>query len=100
MRALKSSKNELEKTKILIDTSFLLPALCVDVQEEVYKAISHFRRINVYYTKLEILKTIWKILRIFDGIKLDKIFLGLESMKRTCLIPFFKTFIDILKADR
>ncbi len=40
MQVLKNNKNELEKTKILIDTPFLLPILCVDVQEEVYKAIA------------------------------------------------------------
>jgi predicted nucleic acid-binding protein len=73
----------LEKTKILVDTSFLLPALGIDVEEEVYKAIRHFRRFDVYYTELEILEAIWKILRIFDRTKLYRILLGLESIKRT-----------------
>jgi predicted nucleic acid-binding protein len=80
---LRSRKNELEKTKILVDTSFLLPAFGIDVEEEVYKAISHFRRFDVYYTELEILEAIWKILRIFDRTKLYRILLGLESIKRT-----------------
>jgi predicted nucleic acid-binding protein len=80
---LRSNKNELEKTKILIDTSFLLPAFGIDVEEEVYKAIRHFRRFDVYYIELEILEAIWKILRIFDRTKLYRIFLGLESIKRT-----------------
>jgi len=80
---LRSSKNELERTKILIDTSFLLPAFGIDVEEEVYKAIRHFRRFDVYYTELELLEAFWKILRIFDRTKLDRILLGLESIKRT-----------------
>jgi len=80
---LRSRKNELEKTKILIDTSFLLPAFGIDVEEEIYKAIRHFRRFDVCYTELEILEAIWKILRIFDRTKLYRILLGLESIKRT-----------------
>jgi hypothetical protein len=44
---LRRRKNELEKTKILVDTSFLLPALGIDVEEEIYKAIRHFRRFDV-----------------------------------------------------
>ena len=80
---MRSRKNELEKTKILIDTSFLLPAFGIDVEEEIYKAIRHFRRFDVCYTELEILEAIWKILRIFDRTKLYRILLGLESIKRT-----------------
>ncbi|MHA1608759.1 MAG: hypothetical protein ACTSUJ_01975 [Candidatus Njordarchaeales archaeon] len=38
-----SKKNTSSKPRLLIDTSFLLPALGIDVEEEVYKAIAfHF----------------------------------------------------------
>ncbi|MEM3545688.1 MAG: hypothetical protein QXU47_04220 [Candidatus Bathyarchaeia archaeon] len=35
-------------TRVLVDTSFLLPAVGLDVEEEVYDAIKHFHKVAVF----------------------------------------------------
>lgn len=96
---LKSKRNISERTKILIDTSFILPALGIDVEDEIYRTISHFRQLDIYYIEIEILEAMWKILKIVDRTKLSRILLGLESIKRTYKLiePPSNVYIDAIK---
>ncbi len=80
---MKSRKSTLVKNKILIDTSFLLPALGIDVEEEVIEAIRLFKRIEVYYLEIGLLEAMWKILRIIPINKFDRVEIGVEAIRNT-----------------
>ncbi len=78
------SKRRVEKgLKVLIDTSFLLPALGVNVEEEVLASIALFRRIEVLYLEIAIVEAMWKILRLVPSSGMERVALGLEAVKRT-----------------
>ena len=66
--------------KVLVDTSFILPALGVEVEKEVMDTIPHFRRFEVYYSELSILEAMWKILKITRPENLSKVITGIESV--------------------
>jgi len=42
--------------KVLIDTSFLLPALGVEVEKEVTEAIKNFKKAEVFYLEESLLE--------------------------------------------
>ncbi|BDC18595.1 PIN domain-containing protein [Acidianus sp. HS-5] len=72
--------------KILIDTTFVLPALGVDVGEEVLNLVREFYNHRIYFTELSILEAMWVIKRLMkEGIKVDfKIVrAGLKSVNST-----------------
>lgn len=71
------------RPRVLIDTTFLLPALGVEVEEEAMKAISLFRRLEVYYLEVGVLEAMWKILKVVSPEHLDVIRVGLDSMRNT-----------------
>lgn len=48
MKALNSRRGTSASTRVLVDTSFLLPAVGLDVEEEVYDAIKHFHKVAVF----------------------------------------------------
>ena len=50
--------------KVLIDTTFLLPALGLDVGGEVTDIIKRFERHDIYFTELSLLEAMWVIRRI------------------------------------
>ena len=50
--------------KVLVDTSFLLPALGIDVGEEVIDIIKRFDKHEIYFTELSLLEAMWVIKRI------------------------------------
>jgi len=61
---LKSRKStSRKKPRILIDTSFSLPALGVEVEEGVLNAISLFRKVEVFYLELSLVEAMWKVLK-------------------------------------
>ena len=78
-----SKKNTSNKPPLLIDTSFLLPALRVEVNDEIRKAITKFREYMIYYLEISLIEVMWSIIKRVD-IK-DKIVIkmGLESIKDT-----------------
>ncbi len=47
-----SRRSTLTGLKVLIDTTFLLPALGIDVEEEAMDVIPLFRKIKVYYLEV------------------------------------------------
>ena len=81
---LKGRKNTLKKRlRVLIDTTFLLPALGVEVEEEAEEAIPLFRKIGVYYLEVGVLEAIWKILKIVGLENFERIRIGLEAIRKT-----------------
>lgn len=57
---------------MLVDATFLLPALGVEVEEEVMRAIGLFRKLEVYYLEVGILEAMWKILKVVPPEKLER----------------------------
>ncbi len=43
------------KPNILVDTTFLLPALGISVEEEAEEIIPYFRKLNIYYLEAGLL---------------------------------------------
>jgi predicted nucleic acid-binding protein len=72
--------------KILIDTSFILPALGVDVGERVASLIKEFRNHEIYFTELSLLEALWVIRRLMrEGVNVDLklVKVGLKSVMNT-----------------
>jgi predicted nucleic acid-binding protein len=76
-------KNTRTKPKLLIDTTFLLPALGFEVEESAMKAIELFRKYNIYYIEFGILEAMWKILKIIKSEQLIIVYQGLEAIRET-----------------
>ncbi|MQL56386.1 PIN domain-containing protein [Acidianus ambivalens] len=73
--------------KILIDTSFILPALGIDVGESVLNLIKEFDKHEIYYTELSLLEAMWIIRRLLkEGNNVD------FKIVRTGLKSVFKTY--------
>jgi len=89
----------LEKKRILVDTTFLLPALGIEVEEEALEVIPMFRNFEVYYLEVALLEALWKILRIVDRRKFDRVKLGLEAIRNTYRVvtPPPDAFIDAIR---
>lgn len=69
--------------KVLVDTSFLLPALGVRVENRVLRAIQLFRRLDVYYAEASLLEAMWKLLKVAPLEKLGRIAQGIEAIRET-----------------
>jgi predicted nucleic acid-binding protein len=80
---LRSRRSISEKPKILVDTSFLLPALGFEIEEEGMKIIPFFRRFRIYYLEVALLEAMWKILKIVSREKLERIRVGIDAIRRT-----------------
>ncbi len=99
---MRSRKSISMKNKVLIDTSFLLPALGIDVEEEVLEAISLFRRVEIYYLEIGLLEAIWKILKIVPNNKFDRVKIGIEAIRNTYNIMLSppEAYIEAVKIYR
>ena len=93
---MKSRKSTL---RILIDTTFLLPALGVGVEEEAEDIIPFFRRVKVYYLEVGLLEAIWKILKIADSGALKRVKMGIEAIRKTynLITPPAEAYIEAIK---
>ncbi|QXJ29387.1 hypothetical protein J5U23_02256 [Saccharolobus shibatae B12] len=72
--------------RILIDTSFILPALGIDVGEQVVNLIREFYNHEVYFIELSLLEAMWVIKRLIkQGIEVDfsAVRTGLKSINKT-----------------
>jgi len=88
--------------EILLDTSFLLPTLGVDVEERVYRALKSLRKAELYYLEEGLLEAIWLILKFLDKIPEDVIEEGVEAIRRDyqVLKPPGRAVIDAIKIYR
>ena len=86
--------------EVVVDTSFLLPTLGVDVEEEVYDAIRLFRRVEVFYLEVSLLEALWKLARL--GVDPGRIALGVDAIRRTyrLLTPGPEAFSEALELYR
>jgi len=80
VRALNNRESTL---RVLIDTSFLLPALGVEVEEEVSEAIKYFHDLEVYYAEVSILEAMWKVLKVVPAEELGVVERGIDAIRRT-----------------
>ena len=71
------------KPRLLVDTSFLLPALGIDVEEEVYDAIAKFRDYEIYYIEVSLIEAMWSIIKRVKIEDREIVRKGLESIKDT-----------------
>jgi len=87
------------KPRILLDTTFLLPALGISVEEEAEETIPYFRKLNVYYLEVGLLEAMWKIIKIIPQDKLERIRVGIEAIRNTynLLEPPPKAYIEAIK---
>jgi len=87
------------KPRVLIDTSFLLPALGIDVEREAIEAIALFRRLEVYYLEIGLIEALWKALKLVPQDKLYRVKQGLEAIKRTyqLLEPPVEAYIEAIE---
>ena len=58
---------ERAKCRVLIDTSFLLPALGVEVEKSVMSVMPLFGRLRVYYLEAGLLEALWKVFENCSG---------------------------------
>lgn len=71
------------KPDLLVDTSFILPALGVSVEKEAFEAVKHFYRARIHYLEASILEAFWKIIKIVPASKLERVRAGIEAIKET-----------------
>ncbi|MEM4752586.1 MAG: PIN domain-containing protein [Sulfolobales archaeon] len=71
------------KPRVLVDTTFLLPALGVEVEEDALKAIALFRKLEIYYLEVGVLEAVWKVLKAIPLEHLEVVKVGLNSIRNT-----------------
>ena len=96
-----SSKERTSKSKprLLVDTSFLLPAMGIETEKEVMEAIKYFHMAEIHYLEVSILEAMWKIIKIVPADKLDRVREGIESIMETYkrVNPHPQAYIDACK---
>ena len=90
------------KPRLLVDTTFLLPALGIEVEEEAMKAIRVFRRFEVYYLEAGLLEAMWKVVKLVPADKLSRVRLGVKAIRRTyhLLVPRPEAYVEAVKIYR
>lgn len=77
-------KNRQATLRVLLDTSFILPSLGVDVGEEASKGLKKLNDIKaeIYYSCFSILESLWVVARLLRGktINAERFRLGLRSV--------------------
>ena len=71
------------KPRLLVDTTFLLPALGIDVEENALSAISLFHRFEINYLEVGLLEALWKVLKLVPEDRLSRVELGLRAIRRS-----------------
>jgi len=96
-----NSKESTSKSKIrlLVDTSFLLPAMGIETEKEVMEAIKHFHIAEIHYLEVSILEAMWKIIKVIPADKLDRVKEGIEAIMETYkrVTPQPEAYIDAYK---
>ena len=71
------------KLRVLVDTTFLLPALGFSIEEEAEEIIPLFRKVEVFYLEIGLVEAMWKIIKLVPPQKLSRVELGIEAIRRT-----------------
>lgn len=77
------SKRSSSSKELLVDTSFLLPALGIDVEKEIYGAIEKFKKYKIYYLEISLIEAMWSIIKRVDISYRRIVETGLESIRDT-----------------
>jgi len=98
----RESSSERPRWRILVDTTFLLPALGVEVEEEAMRVIELFRSLEVYYLEAGLLEALWKVLKIVPPNKLRRVEIGIRAIRRTyrLLTPRPEALVEAMKLFR
>ena len=88
-----------DKPGLLVDTSFLLPAMGIEAEKEVMEAIKYFRMAEVHYLEAGVLEAMWKVIKVVPTDKIDRVKEGIESIMETYkrAVPRPKAYIDAYK---
>ncbi len=80
-----NKKNSQDNSKLLIDTSFLLPVLGFETSNRVMTAFRKLSSYELYYNDISILEALWKIVKIVKGLseELSRIEEGIIAIKET-----------------
>ena len=76
-------KKSWAENRLLIDTTFILPALGVDVEEEAYEAIGKFEDYKIFYLEVSLLEAMWSILKRVEFGDSSTVKIGLEAVRDT-----------------
>jgi predicted nucleic acid-binding protein len=71
-----------KNSRILLDTSFILPFLGIDVGEVIAGVLHRLRDYELYYSELSLLEALWKIVKVVSFDKLDIVLEGLTLIRR------------------
>ncbi len=79
------SRRNSQGSKLLLDTSFLLPILGFDTSERIIKAFLKLKGYELYYSDLSILEALWKIIKKIKGTKeeVDRVKEGIVAIRET-----------------
>jgi len=96
---LKSKRRLLKGEKLLVDTSFLLPALGIRVEREVMEAIKCFHLFTICYLEVGVLEAMWCVMKLVPHNKLDIVERGIEAIRDSyeLITPPSRAFIDAFK---
>ncbi|MBO3802153.1 MAG: PIN domain-containing protein [Thermoproteota archaeon] len=75
-------KNKLNRLRILLDTSFILPSLGIDVGKEAVEGLKKLAEagVEVFYSRFSVLESLWVAVRLTGG-NVDEAFnTGLRSI--------------------
>ncbi len=66
-----------------MDTTFLLPALGIEVERNAMEAIRFFRGLEVYYLEAGLLEAMWKTLKLVPRERLGRVRIGVKAVRGT-----------------
>ena len=70
--------------RVLLDTSFILPTLGIEVNERVYRGLMELRRrdVEILVSNFSLLESLWVAVKLMKAGRFDRerFFLGLESI--------------------
>ena len=72
--------------RVLLDTTFILPTLGIDVGEDVLTGLKALEGMDaeIYFSRFSILECLWIVMSLIrkDGAELDRVHRGLKSVMR------------------
>lgn len=80
-----SRKGSRANSRVLLDTSFLLPILGFETSDSVMRAFQKLGSYELYYNEISILEALWKIVKVVRGVEeeLSRIEEGITAIRET-----------------